>query len=413
MPRTRVFISHSARDGRAADVREAIGRRLQEDPQYAVLMDDLKLEPGDAWRARINLWIGSCDAAIVIISPAALVSSYVAYELSVLGYRRQCDAKFRVIPVYVDVTSQQVNDSILKPTMAGEWSSVHGSAADVAAQVVRKLDGVVPADARPIEQMARVLDAHLPTDDVYLDDAAAALGIELQWDAGHSTRFCLALKILGAGMTDVCAQALRRLRKQPKFQENLAKVIELVSAAWVDLKADELPALMKNPKPPALALNAARIETVKMYLCSARHRVQPTMSYILTAESNTVIEERRDEEQHVEELAGAVRKVLYAKLEVAGDDALKKALVKYAMKLGEPVVVAIPAAAVNASIIARLRMKFEHVTFFVLAGGKQNLASIDHPAIHVIRPPLGEEDERKCHAQFDEFSDLVKLPLGD
>ncbi|HVR40852.1 MAG TPA: toll/interleukin-1 receptor domain-containing protein [Thermoanaerobaculia bacterium] len=414
---TRVFISHSARDGRAAAVREAIRAELGKDEQYEILMDDVSLDPGDAWRARINLWLGSCDVAIVIVSPGALTSSYVAYELSILGYRRLRNPEFRVIPVFVDVTMQQVEASMLKPTVANEWFGiVEGEPADIATKIVAKLDGVVPIGSRPIERMARVLDTHLPNEDAHLTNAAAALEVRLPWDTEYPRRFCLALQILGSGMTDPCAMSLRRLREQPQFQTNLAKVIELVSSAWVDLRADELPALMKKPEPLALALNATNLKTVRMYLVSAKHRVPadaPTMTFHLANEPNIVIEERDDDDEYFEELVTAIRNVLYPKLNVTTDEAMKAALKKLAAVLHEPVVVAVRAAAVSPSIIAKLRDAFKHVTFFVLAE-KTQIANADSTVIHVIRPLLGDEDESQCHARFDEFYDLVvNLPLGD
>src|SRR5580765_8490745 len=102
----RVFISHSAADapgGGAANVsahavRIAVREALKA-AGFQVLIDEVELKAGDTWRARINLWLGLCDAAVLILSPAVLDRPhYVAYEANVLGYRWSVDPTFRIIP---------------------------------------------------------------------------------------------------------------------------------------------------------------------------------------------------------------------------------------------------------------------------------------------------------------------------
>src|SRR4051794_31140378 len=150
MARVRVFISHSARDGDANAIRQAIRARLEsvkvdDQARYSILMDDVTLDPGDAWRSRINLWLGSCDAAIVVISREALKSDYVAFELNVLGYRRWAEErdgrKFRIIPVFSGVTIAEVNASRLAPSQAGEWMGIiEGDERTIADKIVDQLD---------------------------------------------------------------------------------------------------------------------------------------------------------------------------------------------------------------------------------------------------------------------------------
>jgi hypothetical protein len=423
--RVRVFISHSAREPKEAnDVRTAIREMLQSkehNDRYAVLMDDLSLSPGDAWRSSINLWLGTCDAAIVILSKKALLSDYVAFELSILGYRRwrahRDGREFRIIPVLVDVTMEEVEQSRLKPTQVGEWmSTITGSKEAIAQKIVAALDGVVTDDAIPIENMARVLDAHLPSNDFYLEQAAAALGKELPWDVSEGKRFCLALQLLGAGMSTPAVKAVRQLRRDPGFQEPFLPTIEnLLSSSWVDLTADDIYHHMRQKEPPALVLNASFPDTARMYVRSAQYRRTPVLNCVI-AEPNTIIEELEESKQgddaaYRERIVAEVRKELFAKFQVSTQADLDLALSDSA-SFDEPVVVAIKAPSIKPATLAALHAAFSHVTFFLLTGRKFNDV-LTGKTVYAIRPHLGEKDEEACRKQFDEFRRLMNRPLGE
>jgi hypothetical protein len=409
MSRVRVFISHSARDGEAQTVRLAVRDALTSEAnqgRYAVLMDDFTQEPGDAWRTRINLWLGSCDAAVVVVSKRALQSTYVAFELSVLGYRRwhaqREGSDFRIIPVLVDVTMPEVEESLLGPTQLSEWMSTAGSdPTGIANQIVNVLAQVVPATARPIENTARVLDAHLPETDFYLAQSAAALGVELPWDTAESKRFCLALRLLGCGMSLDTVKALRQLRDDPTFQaKHLETIVDLLSSAWVGLKADEIRELVSSDDPPALVLNAAFPDTARMYMSAARYRFEKVLKY-QWAEPNTVIEELQDDAEYRQRIVDEVRKELYRTFEASTEAELQMALDDYA-EMEEVVVVTISARSIHPATVAVLRETFRHVTFFLLTGAKgEHLPETGQ--IHVIRPQLAPSDEETCRKQYDDF----------
>ncbi|HWJ41687.1 MAG TPA: toll/interleukin-1 receptor domain-containing protein [Candidatus Limnocylindrales bacterium] len=415
--RVRVFISHSARDGDANAIRQAIRARLENDARYSVLMDDVTLDPGDAWRSRINLWLGSCDAAIVIVSKGALSSDYVAFELSVLGYRRWRERRegreFRIIPVFAGVTMNEVSQSRLAPTQAGEWMGIiEGDAVAVADKVVRALEGVSGAASRPIEIPARVLDAHLPGTDFYVSQAAAALGYELPWDVTESKRFCLALRLLGSGMSIPAVRAVRQLRGDPSFQPNhLEIIIGLLSSAWVDLKAREIPALVLSQTPPAIFLNASFPDTARMYMRAASYQGEQVLHY-LVAEPNTIIEETDDNPEYRRRIIEAVRQELFRKLEVTTDTALARELAD-SPELGEAVVVVMSAPSISPSTVAELRDTFKHVAFFLLTGASGDTTRLAGESVYVIRPPLAVSDEEKCREQYEDFCRRMRRPLGE
>src|ERR671938_1497809 len=93
----RVFVSHSSEEDKA--VLEAIAEAFrQRRDDFTLLMDTEQLRPGDAWRARINLWLGACDAAVLVLSQQALGKPWGLYEAAILSYRNR-GGGFLIVPV--------------------------------------------------------------------------------------------------------------------------------------------------------------------------------------------------------------------------------------------------------------------------------------------------------------------------
>lgn len=374
------------------------------------------MRPGDAWRARINLWLGSCDAAVLVLSNDALKSSYVAFETNVLGYRWACDHTFRIVPVLVDVTPEHVAESALNPSQVSEWQAAVNAAgqpsAAVAEAVEHALRNVVAAASRPIERLARVVGSKLPAlrDDKSLRDLADLLKIDLQWEPHASPLVLLAMQLLGSGMSLECASALRMLiqdvREFPR--ERIQDIVELIACAWVDIKADEIPKLAQQPAPPALILNAKRADIARMYVRSARHRVPPIRDWYF-AEAKTVLSEQASEEAFIEQLAVSVRSELFELLGVDSDEELIKAL-DLSIRLKEPIVIALQAHGLNDTVIGTLRSKYPGVTFFLMTADCQ-VEAARH--VHVIQPLLRPGDETQCLSQYQEFKDLALKRRGN
>ncbi|KNZ33320.1 MAG: hypothetical protein AD742_06935 [Methylibium sp. NZG] len=108
MKRTcRVFISHSANRAEEPATQaflDAVIARLQAAPGLEALADQKDLQGGDEWLQRLYAWMGLCDAAVIVLSPRAVVrenSSWVPRESSLLLWRKALDPRFVVIPVLV------------------------------------------------------------------------------------------------------------------------------------------------------------------------------------------------------------------------------------------------------------------------------------------------------------------------
>ncbi len=114
MAALKLFISHSSRlddvdaDGMPAqhnwnllketcDKLEACyGGRIE-------ILVDLDLQTADAWERRLNEWLAECHAAIILFSKRAIeTSNWVKKEATILSWRREFDAGFKLIPVMLD-----------------------------------------------------------------------------------------------------------------------------------------------------------------------------------------------------------------------------------------------------------------------------------------------------------------------
>lgn len=85
----KIFISYKRRlDAAAGADSEALADALKQllDPEYEVFLDKA-IPSGELWNGVISRNLASCDAAIALLSPAALTSQWVIHELSVLSNR--------------------------------------------------------------------------------------------------------------------------------------------------------------------------------------------------------------------------------------------------------------------------------------------------------------------------------------
>jgi hypothetical protein len=409
----RVFISHSAADREEGEtavnveahaVRVAIRDALAQTGKFHVLLDEVELHPGDAWRARINLWLGLCDAAVLVLSPAALKSHYVAFEANILGYRRSLDIDFKIIPVLVGVTMPEVDDSPLNPARVVEWQApVPGTPAAAAAGVLEAVQGLAPSTSRRTYRMAQELEGMFSKNKSYLQSASAALEIpKLPWSPADDVPSALALRMLGSGMTDACARAIRYFHEDRDFNRGyLADIAALIAAAWVNVKTEIIHANASSAAPQAMLSNASQCLTARAYLTAARHADLAALKFVLL-EVPYVIDEKKGDEVHAQTVIAKVRETLETRF--GGTEKTRKELDR-ARRMKEGIVLAIHEGSLRPGLLARLQAlpEFDHVAFFVLGGEKAG--EIVGSDLLVVTPLLAENDEDafvERHAIFTE-----------
>lgn len=423
MPRARIFISHSTKgelspaEASARDVLQALTRPLRDDDRFTLLLDRITLKPGDAWRARINLWVGACDAAVVLLSEDALDSAYVAYEASILSYRRSLDPSLLVIPVLVPpVTSAALKASRLAPQQLAELQLVRGTTDEIVAQVMDRLRGAAyftsPVELRA-EQLAELLEK---ADDRDVLRAYEAVGLETGLDVapwlphesaheGHQRRLRLAVQLMSVGMESATRAVLLLQKRMGDDWRVVQEIIDLIASSWVDYRSTtRIPPITRDPAGPrALALNASSRDTAWMYVVCAARNDPATGSEDLwyLAQTNGITGEFV-----VQELKEEIRRSLAHELDVELDE-LDEELRR--LFRTQAVLVALQhSPALTCEVLDALRRELPHVTFFVLTGDSAGAGALRGAEVEFLVPALEHRDEEKFLEAYGDMTSQAR-----
>jgi hypothetical protein len=270
--RTRVFISHAAQPDPFADgLRRRLANRLAID--YDVLLDEDAIDPGDEWRSKLYRWLGTCEAAIILVNEAVIAKpDWVRFETHVVSWRREFSDDVVVIPVLLPgVTADDLQQIGLGTALvdveaaAGEESGaslrvrlrtspieltayqfvrVEGQDPDpddVIDVIFRGLSTLEPQRrelAGPIGDWVHEVKGYLPAGRP-LRNAAAALGVAEQFvrdvdSRRHDLRRELvAFALLFSTDLERVETATASLLRDPDFRARVCTFIPLVIPSWV------------------------------------------------------------------------------------------------------------------------------------------------------------------------------------
>lgn len=119
-------------------IRDHYGNRVE------ILVDYEGLTPASEWRARLDDWLGECDAAIILFSKRALEDSlWVKFEASILRWRSSRDPAFILLPVLLEGESnpKDLEESFWGAIGIGNRQCIRSAAG--AAQIVAGVRGVL------------------------------------------------------------------------------------------------------------------------------------------------------------------------------------------------------------------------------------------------------------------------------
>lgn len=428
MPKPRVFISHSAKEPDTGaflfELRDALSREVNGEHQFEVLLDKDGLQLGDYWRSTLNLWIGGCDAAIVLLSPSALKSTFVAYEASILSYRKTVDPNFRLFPVLIKpVRHEDVIESPLKPSQITEIQDVTVIDNNTSVAAIEAiLDGLAglnryktPAE-RHATELAKILQK-LDKED--LEFEAARLDIDLStWIPNEDLALTLALKLIGAGLTKASPtiKALRARFIPLRRRELTQLMIDLVASSWVDYKAAAiLPKVARARKRQCVAVPACKELTATMYvivaglLDSNRLPIDPWLAPGVPAIVGEVI----NPQKAPPELIVSIEKALRTSLKVGKSQDFKKALKNQTDH--EPVFLALPSnPGIPAKWLEDLQENFPGVTFFLLLGEHElKEQNVHNENIVLLDPCLTKECEEIFCTTYEEETEYLTRGLSN
>lgn len=402
MSRPRVFISHSSKEPLGTEFRKALEQRLQ-DAGYRVLVDK-DIDLNQDWRSTLNTWIGGCDAAVVLLSDAALKSSYVAYEASLLAYRhRSPREKFLLIPVFLPpVTGKAVADSLLGPSGIGELQSIREDVPTEEAlqRIVDFLEQHVSSPESLAERHAQRLCGLLnPVDKFDLEQAAKAVGVDLEpWTPGLVLPMKVALHLMAAGLKRA-PDGIRYFRKRLSAPTDLDEMMTLIATSWVDCRsATEIPEIARRQG--LLALNGEDPRTAWLYVVGACP-IRPSDAWRVIQVDGVV------GDKGIEELKSLIHNAIAQKFSVPRTpEAVHKVIRKITNR--EPLFVALPLRGMNAKMLEELRTEFQTVTFFFLTGrDPPSEEQLRKMGIELLQPMIEPGTEQPFWLLYDDALDYL------
>ncbi len=393
-----IFISHStsfATQTLARDVLEELLSALEEAKGYELLVDRSTLRPGDSWRNQIDRWVETCDAAVVLLSEAALDSAYVAYETSLLALRRRKDSSFLLLPVLIPpVNQQRLSVSRLEPQQLIAKQVVSGNTAqEIVGRVLEGLRQVAcpaPAQKRRAVKLSSLL-GKVP--DVALRDAIGKFKPELKYWLpvdSDAVQLRLAIELTGSGLAPEAAQAIQHCRDylpdEPGLRtERLKQIARLVAASWVDLRAagQIVRVVREEPSPRALGLNSRSMVVGELHVLCARYYDEDDLWTVRSG--NGLVDE-----DAAGSLIREVRGLLLDEFKVAEEEL--KEMLEDQQWSRQPVIVVLPHGGIGLPELTALRQEFPTVTFLLLIGGPAVSARLDPTEVEVLPELPGDED---------------------
>lgn len=266
-----MFVSHSAAgDHAACGLRDALEKRLSGD--FEVLLDKRLLAPGDRWRGAVHRWLGTCDAAVAILTPKALQSGWVLKELTILTWRQSLGGRPPIIPILSGCTPEQVADHVgFRPLQLDENQFLvvgsPSSSEEVVAEVESRVRALAPIpDTSPLHDwVQRVASLLAAADAPALDAARRSLSVDdVDWARFDQREVTLAHRLLHSTLAEA-ESALYALEPGLRIREDFAALVALVIPVWVpELPARQLGDVTRRPFGRRVAFVPARYqETVK------------------------------------------------------------------------------------------------------------------------------------------------------
>jgi len=418
--KARVFISGSSKEPKVQEIQTALYAELETSGVLVPLMDRQDLEPGDMWRARINLWVGGCDAAVMLLSPQALQSDWVFYEMALLTYRNETDPGFLVLPVYVDITPEEVAASRFHSTAMTSIQNVPGAGRTVAVivdDVVKELAKAAYRSDSPVERQAKRLASRLDLfEKKALEEASGFIQYDLKpWLPADDVRLLLAVQLQSVGM-EAAIPALMSLQynlpaalAEPERERWLHEVTELVASSWVDYRSSDRIAEIAKAKTVrfAVGLNTSSDLTARMYVLRAGLE-EPRPWMVVSCDG---IVGQKTTRETIDELTAKVARAIGGALKSAPDLATVAAKLRTRNKVvSQPLFVSLPAAGISDEILTALLVTFPHVVFFLLMGedGLSREPLLTSAMLEILFPHLVRGDEALFLEAYERFQWSIK-----
>jgi TIR domain len=399
----RVFISYSTKNATEIAFRDALKQALEADPhQYRVLVDSELKHDADDWRQVINTWLGHCDAAILLLSEAALESDYVAYEVDVLTYRWRTERpNFKLFVLYREgLRPEALDRTRLRPARADDIQAILGSVTDEEAiqSTLGMLAAHVTCETLIDKRIRRLAELLSKAETANLNALAAeiqpSLKTELKgWIPSQQLHDKLAAALRGVSIT-VAAQGIFKIRTPLGGKGPAMRALEYAASGWVDCRtAAELASRANSGSD--LAIRTTSPDAVSLYIRSACDTDAADTWPHATVDLRSVT----DESSLVATLDAAIAQAV-RESPTASHETVLQAIDDY-RSYKQPVFVSVVNGEIAAARIDDLRKHYPGVTFLLLyEASSPDEAALAPKSIDVLRPTAPADLERAFLNQY-------------
>jgi len=398
----RLFLSHRSRDTTSRQRLRTIANLLR--PQgIEVIYDKTQIKDGRRWREVINAMVVACDAAAVLLTPAALESEWVLKEATILRSRHDRDARFPLLPVLLDdldIDTLKAN-RLWDPVDLQALQAVSGDATAVATALANAVDER-KADLQPtpldliVDDIAEVLRSY---SERRLQLAVNDIGEEVPTDVvDQPNRLALAIaRWMLRQPPPALARIARALKKLGKRLDpaDAREIIDTVAPLWIDLDAASAftRSGWEHPACRDLVIGCAKpSETVNQYVDRAYFPDDPPALIVLNgitagAQEEDVSDELRDElTQRLEQ----TKRRTYRKADL--DDWLGKLETRVFVLLPLPD---------HAPLVPVLQGLYPRLTFVFFAAPSVAAAAALPAGVLRVEPPLEPSTEDQVMTDYD------------
>jgi hypothetical protein len=412
-----VFICHSAiGDAAATSLIKALQAALE--PDCVCFVDWTELDSGKTWRDRIDPWLQQCDAGIVVLNHSALVSPFVAYEVSELARRWNSEADtFELIPVHVKNADpkKSVGYNQLKTCQLGPWkldeisAEVYDPAQDPDASsiVARIAAKTALATARRVQlapHVEAIVDLLNKVPDKHFRAAVGKTASPLRElrPVTTSDRVNLAKTLCSLGLKDarpvieaLCGDMCARDKHWD--ERDLSMLLSRLATVWV--RPEAAAAIEEVARGPHdyrnVALAARHERTAMLHVNRACATLLCNRDWFIAPVQAIGGEELGDDEF----LTAKVRRVLIDQL-TSTDDELNLDL-EDLDAVDKRVFVTLSSIQPSPTRVSRLRTDFKPVTFVYMTRGAPGAAPAVDPRVRHLEPVLDATDEDRFHETYD------------
>ncbi|HEV8136400.1 MAG TPA: toll/interleukin-1 receptor domain-containing protein [Pyrinomonadaceae bacterium] len=421
MPKPLVFISHSAKDDLARSVLDKLSAAM--DPDFEVLLDQFRLQPGDRWRQELDIWMSLCQAAVIIFSENALESDWVLQEATILRWRRAWDQDFILVPVLMPTVRAKAlkENKKFAPLHLDEIQMASANTADdVVKKVIERLAPLknLGQTKTPLHELEDLIASRLyeleSKRPESLRNAADILETKLPWRSNNKYSQQLARALLSAEFAKVSKAVLLMA---PHMSRGAAlDIIDRLAPFWVDVRAVvRVPEMIKEPqKQRAICVNSSLLQfTPKMYLRRAQLSVYPWVS----ARVNLPKGYEEQPQSQIQLIEKEIGKQVLPQLGFDEEDeqdlfspAVDRLLQTREKK--EPLFIIVPED-LDDEVLDALRQKFVRFTFFVLKKDEAvDPAKLKLKCIELLEPKIDPKKEDAAYSlYFDTRGDIKRLPI--